>query len=82
MFSVGHQSGALADALDRFRDAGLNLTRIESRPDRRRRWAYCFFVDFLGHAATPDIAHALEGIANACNFWKVIGSFPASPDVV
>lgn len=82
VFSVGHQSGALADTLDRFRDAGLNLTRIESRPDRRCRWAYCFFVDFLGHAATPEIANALEGIANACNFWKIIGSFPASPDVV
>ncbi len=82
VFSVGHQPGALADTLERFRDAGLNLTRIESRPDRRRRWAYCFFVDFLGHAQEPAIAASLEQIANACNFWKLLGSFPASPDVV
>lgn len=82
VFSVGHKPGALADVLAQFRDADLNLTRIESRPDRRHRWAYCFFVDFLGHAETPEVTAAMDAIATGCNFWKVIGSYPATTDVV
>ena len=40
-FSVAHQPGTLIGALQVFRDAGLNLTRIESRPVHGRRGSMC-----------------------------------------
>ncbi|MFQ5494162.1 MAG: bifunctional chorismate mutase/prephenate dehydratase, partial [Phycisphaerae bacterium] len=75
VFGVGHESGRLAETLDVFKTAGLNMTRIESRADRRRRWAYYFFVDIEGHAETPDVARALRDAAGRCLFWKVVGSY-------
>jgi len=82
VFSVGHQPGLLVDALSVFRDAGLNMTRIESRPDRRQRWTYYFFIDIEGHAETAWIKAALAETAGRCSFWKILGSYPRSPEVV
>ncbi len=82
VFGVGHEPGRLADVLDAFRSDKINMTRIESRPDRRRKWTYYFFVDFEGHIDTPEISHALRKTADRCNFWKVLGSYPASTDVL
>ncbi len=82
VFSVGHQPGHLVDALSVFRDAGLNMTRIESRPDRWQRWTYYFFIDIEGHAETAWIKAALAETAGRCSFWKVLGSYPRSPEVV
>ena len=41
-FGTGHKAGTLADVLDVFRASGINMTRIESRPDRRKRWEHYF----------------------------------------
>lgn len=82
VFSVGHQPGTLMDALAVFRDAGVNMTRIESRPDRRQRWSYYFFVDIEGHAEAPPIAAALSETAKRCHHWKVLGSYPRSDEVI
>jgi chorismate mutase/prephenate dehydratase len=72
----------LADTLEVFRDSGINLTRIESRPDRRKKWAYYFFVDLEGHTDTPNIATALDATAKRCLYWKVLGSYPRSDEVL
>ncbi|EPE08989.1 prephenate dehydratase [Ophiostoma piceae UAMH 11346] len=46
-FTVPHRSpGALADVLDCFRRAGLNLTSINSLPSLIRPFQYLFFVEF------------------------------------
>ena len=50
VFSVKDRPGVLKDALSAFAEEGINLTRIESRPSRKRAWTYVFFADFLGHA--------------------------------
>ena len=82
VFNIGHQPGTLIDTLAVFRDAGVNMTRIESRADRRQRWSYYFFVDLEGHAETPTIAAALRETAQRCHHWKVLGSYPRSDEVV
>lgn len=78
MFAVKDQPGALARALEPFEKAGISLTRIESRPSKRRPWEYYFFADFAGHADQPSIRAALEGLQSACAFTRLLGSYPDS----
>ncbi len=82
VFSVGDEPGRLMDALAVFREHGINMTRIESRPDRRKRWAYHFFVDIDGHLDTPEVADALEHTSQRCQHWKVLGSYPRAQEIV
>ena len=44
-FSVEHRPGSLVEALAVFERAGLNLTKIESRPVPGKPWEYVFFAD-------------------------------------
>jgi len=76
MFSVKDRPGALYDLLEPFRRERINLTKIESRPTKRRRWEYVFFVDLQGHRAEPTVAKVLKEIEEHCEFMKVMGSYP------
>ncbi len=76
MLSVKDKPGALHDVLAPFKRSGLNLTKIESRPSKRKAWEYIFFVDMDGHVTDKPVDKALKGIAKACLFVKVLGSYP------
>ncbi len=76
MFSIKDEVGALFRMLEPFRAAGINLTRIESRPSKRKAWDYVFFVDIEGHADEPKIAEALSQLDGRCKFLSVLGSYP------
>lgn len=76
VFSVRNRPGALRDALEPFAQRGIDLTRIESRPSRRRLWEYVFFVDLLGHPEDEDVAVALRELDEQSSFVKVLGSWP------
>ncbi len=76
--SLKHEVGALAAFLEPFARHGLNLTKIESRPTKRRPWEYVFFVDFEGHADTPPVQAALGEIRGRCLFLKLLGSYPTA----
>ena len=78
MFSIHHHVGALHQALAPFRRAKLNMTKIESRPSRRKAWEYFFFVDCEGHADDPRVARAITAVGKHCTFVKVLGSYPNS----
>jgi chorismate mutase/prephenate dehydratase len=75
-FSLPHVRGALRGALEIFDRAGLNLTRIESRPLPDRLWEYRFFVDFEGHARDPAAAAALDELARSLRSFRLLGSYP------
>lgn len=79
MFAVKDQPGALAKALEPFEQAGISLTRIESRPSKRQAWEYYFFADFAGHAEDPKVAAALAGLGKVCAFTRILGSYPDRP---
>jgi len=76
--SLKHEVGALAAFLEPFARHGLNLTKIESRPTKRRPWEYVFFVDFEGHADTPPVQAALNEIRGRCLYLKPLGSYPTA----
>jgi chorismate mutase/prephenate dehydratase len=76
MFSIKDSVGALHDMLVPFKKYKINLTKIESRPCKKRAWDYYFFVDMLGHIKSKNIKKALEELDVKCKFLKVLGSYP------
>ena len=76
MFSIKDKVGALHDMLLPFKKYGINLTKIESRPSKRRAWDYFFFVDLAGHRQDTKVKKALNELEEKCKFLKVLGSYP------
>ena len=77
VFSIKDKPGILYKMLEPFAKSGINLTRIESRPIKKKAWDYYFFVDLQGHQADPKIQKALIKLDGMCKFMKVLGSYPA-----
>ncbi|MFH1022069.1 MAG: prephenate dehydratase [Planctomycetota bacterium] len=75
-FSIRDEVGGLYKTLVPFRRHGINMTRIESRPSRRRAWEYLFFVDFEGHAAESRVRRALAALGRRCHVLQIMGSYP------
>jgi chorismate mutase/prephenate dehydratase len=76
MFSIVDKVGALHNALAPFRRFKLNMTKIESRPSKRKAWEYFFFVDCDGHAEDRKVAKAIALLHEHCSYVKVLGSYP------
>jgi len=76
IFSVKDKVGALHRSLEPFRRNRINLTKIESRPAKRKRWQYFFYVDFEGHTQEARVKRALKELERECAFARVLGSYP------
>ncbi|MGB9643155.1 MAG: prephenate dehydratase, partial [Candidatus Ratteibacteria bacterium] len=76
MFSIKDRVGALHDMLVPFKKYNINLTRIESRPTKKKAWEYIFFVDFEGHKDDANVCKALALLEKNCVFLKILGSYP------
>ncbi|MEW5758289.1 MAG: prephenate dehydratase [Candidatus Omnitrophota bacterium] len=76
LFSVKDRVGALHDMLVPFKKYKINLTKIESRPSKRKAWEYYFFIDLIGHRDDVKVRSALGELEKKCNFLKILGSFP------
>jgi len=81
IFSTRHIPGALYQVLNEFAKRNINLTKIESRPTKRRPWEYNFYLDFEGHRTEKHCAEALEGLRSKAVFVKVLGSYPKAPEI-
>jgi len=75
LISLSDKPGHLFDILQPLSEAGINLTKIESRPSRRKKWDYIFFLDLDGHCQTPEVAVALKALAGTSELFKVLGSY-------
>lgn len=76
MFAVKDEVGILYRMLEPFAKREINLSKIESRPMKKKAWEYVFFLDLLGHISEPNIAEAVEELKQCCQFVKVLGSYP------
>ena len=78
VFWTEDRPGALFKILQKFASAKINLTRIESRPDKKGSmpWKYAFFVDLEGHRDDPNVSSCLEEMSTRQTLVKIIGSFP------
>jgi len=81
MFALKDAPGVLYAALSCFAEAGINMSRIESRPSRRRAWDYLFFIDIEGHQSQSEIDEAIEGLREVCQYIRVLGSYPRGEGV-
>jgi chorismate mutase/prephenate dehydratase len=69
-------AGALQKLLAPLAEHKVNMTRIESRPSRRRKWHYVFFVDIDGHASDRNVAPALAKLRRRAQLFRILGSYP------
>jgi len=76
LVSVADKAGALHQAIAAFRRHKINMTKIESRPSKRKAWEYFFFIDCNGHMQDRKVVKAIHLLGEHCNFVKVLGSYP------
>jgi chorismate mutase/prephenate dehydratase len=74
--AIKDKPAALLGLLKPFKDCSINMTRIESRPDKKRIWEYNFFIDFMGHHNEEKIKEALEKMREETVYLKILGSYP------
>ncbi|MDR2786872.1 MAG: prephenate dehydratase [Candidatus Accumulibacter sp.] len=78
IMSAPNRTGSLCELLAPFSDAGVSMTRLESRPARHTLWEYVFYVDVEGHRDDPGVARALTELARRAAYLKVLGSYPVA----
>jgi prephenate dehydratase len=76
-FAVEHRPGTLVSALERLRDAGVDLTKIESRPVPGKPWEYVFYVE-LRYADEGMADRAVEALGACCGMVKELGRYAAA----
>lgn len=80
LISLGEEasshSGALLKMLMPLAERGINLSKIESRPSKKRPWDYYFFIDVTGHYEDPAMKDALSELHRYCPLVKWLGSYP------
>jgi chorismate mutase/prephenate dehydratase len=72
------QPGALFHILKPLSESGVSMSRIESRPSKRGKWDYVFFIDVDGHSEDENLAKALRLLKRITTQLKVLGSYPKS----
>jgi chorismate mutase/prephenate dehydratase len=76
VFSTAHKSGSLYKALEVFASHNINMTKIESRPSKKKAWEYIFYVDVEGHESTEPLNSVLKKFMEHVAYIKVLGSYP------
>ena len=76
VFNVDDRPGALVRIMQLFADAGINLTKIESRPAREALGVYVFLLDCEGHRLDPVLRDVLATVEGQCRWLKILGSYP------
>jgi len=76
-FVVEHRPGTLVAALQGLAQAGVDLTKIESRPVPGKPWEYVFYVDFRFDAAEKANA-ALTALGRESSLVKELGRYRAA----
>lgn len=71
-------AGVLHDLLQPFAEHNINMTRIESRPSRRKNWNYVFFIDIEGHAEESPVSEALAKLETNSSLFRILGAYPKS----
>jgi chorismate mutase / prephenate dehydratase len=78
LLSVGdtQKPGALQRLLEPLARHRISMSRIESRPSRRRKWEYVFFIDIDGHAEDANVKQALRALKKRASLFRILGSYP------
>jgi len=74
--SIKDKVGALYEMLAPIRRHKINMTKIESRPSKKKAWDYYFFIDIEGHVQSPKVRKMLAELEGKVRFLKILGSYP------
>jgi prephenate dehydratase len=77
VFGLRNEPGVLFKALSVFALRNIDLTKIESRPIRGKRFEYLFYLDLLSDIRTRDCLNALRHLRELAPYLKVLGSYPS-----
>lgn len=77
VMATAQRAGSLVDALLVFRDAGIVLTKLESRPVPANAWEEMFYVDVQAHVDEPEMQQALRRLEAHTRSVRVLGSYPS-----
>ena len=78
LFSTPNRAGSAAELLAPFAEAGISMSKFESRPSKTGLWEYVFFIDIEGHRDDERVRAVLERFAERNVFVKIIGSYPVA----
>lgn len=76
LFAIQDKPGSLVSALQAFDHFHINMSKIESRPSKRKDWEYIFYVDLAGHCEDKEVAAAIDELHKHCSLVKLLGSYP------
>ncbi len=74
---ASNRPGALFYVLEPFENLKISLTKIDSRPSKRKAWEYVFFIDFEGHQDDDKVQELFSRLQSCTEEVKVLGSYPA-----
>jgi len=69
-------AGVLHSLLQPLATHGVSMSRIESRPSRRKNWDYVFFIDVDGHAEESPLSEALKELQENSSLFRIVGAYP------
>lgn len=76
LFAIQDKPGSLVSALQAFDQFHINMSKIESRPSKRKAWEYIFYVDLAGHCEDEKVSNAIDELKKHCSLVKLLGSYP------
>ena len=71
-----HESGALFDLLEPFKDQGINMVQLARHPIPGVKWEYLFLIDIEGHQQDDKVKSALAEVENRVLKVSILGSYP------
>lgn len=82
VMSTAQRPGALVDALLAFRDAGVALAKLESRPVPGNAWEELFYIDVVGHSEDARLGAALDAAREQARSLRILGCYPSDDEIV
>jgi len=76
LVGIRNEPGTLLAALAVIAKAGVNISKLESRPNRVGEWEYIFWLDLDGAADAPEILSVMQGLADVTLERRILGSYP------
>lgn len=77
ILATAHKAGSLVQALSVFKDFGINMTKLESRPIMGNPWEEMFYLDFQGNIQTQKVKELLDEVGKHTRYLKILGCYPS-----
>lgn len=77
LMTTGQQAGALVDALIIFKQHGIRMLKLESRPIYGKPWEEMFYIELDANIHSPTMQTALTELTHATSYLKVLGCYPS-----